>query len=32
VPSSLLPSQAREVKVLLDREAGRLVESVAERA
>jgi 6-phosphogluconolactonase/glucosamine-6-phosphate isomerase/deaminase len=32
VPSSLLPPQAREVKVLLDRDAGRLVESVAERA
>jgi 6-phosphogluconolactonase len=32
VPSSLLPSQAREVKVLVDREAGRLVQSAAERA
>jgi 6-phosphogluconolactonase len=32
VPSSLLPSQAREVKVLLDRDAGRLVQSAAGRA
>jgi 6-phosphogluconolactonase len=32
VPSSLLPGQAREIKVLLDRGAGKLVESVAERA
>jgi 6-phosphogluconolactonase len=32
VPSSLLPDMAREVKVLLDRGAGRLVESLAERA
>jgi 6-phosphogluconolactonase len=32
VPSSLLAPLAREVKVLLDREAGRLVESVAGRA
>ena len=35
VPSSLLPSLAKDVeefKVLLDREAGKLVESVAERA
>jgi 6-phosphogluconolactonase len=35
VPSSLLPSHAkdvRDVKVLLDRDAGKLVESVAERA
>jgi 6-phosphogluconolactonase len=32
VPSSLLPGMAREVKVLLDRDAGRLVESMAERA
>jgi 6-phosphogluconolactonase len=31
VPSSLLAPRAREVKVLLDREAGRLVESVAGR-
>jgi 6-phosphogluconolactonase len=31
VPSSLLAPQAREVKVLLDREAGRLVQSAAER-
>lgn len=30
VPSSLLPSQAREVKVLLDRDAGKLVQSAAE--
>jgi 6-phosphogluconolactonase len=35
VPSSLLPSHAKDVKdvkVLLDRDAGKLVESVAERA
>lgn len=32
VPSSLLPPLAREVKVLLDRDSGRLVESVAVRA
>jgi 6-phosphogluconolactonase len=32
VPSSLLPGMAREVKVLVDRDAGRLVESMAERA
>jgi 6-phosphogluconolactonase len=32
IPSSLLPGLAREVKVLLDREAGRLVESVAGHA
>jgi 6-phosphogluconolactonase len=35
VPSSLLAAQAKdveEVKVLLDRDAGKLVESVAERA
>jgi 6-phosphogluconolactonase len=32
VPSSLLPRLARDVKVLVDRESGRLVESVAERA
>jgi len=32
VPSSLLPPLAREVKVLVDRDAGRLVESVAVRA
>ncbi len=35
VPSSLLPSLAKDVeefKVLLDRDAGKLVESVAERA
>ena len=32
IPSSLLPSQAREVKVLLDRGAGKLVQSTAERA
>ncbi len=32
VPSSLLPSQAREVKVLLDRDAGKLVESAAGHA
>ncbi|MBV9604160.1 MAG: 6-phosphogluconolactonase, partial [Solirubrobacterales bacterium] len=31
VPSSLLPGHAREIKVLLDRGAGKLVESVAER-
>ena len=32
VPSSLLPSQAREVKVLLDKDAGKLVQSDAGRA
>lgn len=32
VPSSLLPPQAREVKVLLDRAAGRLVQSAAEHS
>src|SRR5262249_15192325 len=32
VPSSLLPPLAREVKVLLDRDSGRLVESAAVRA
>jgi hypothetical protein len=35
VPSSLLASHAKDVKdvkVLLDRDAGKLVESVAERA
>jgi 6-phosphogluconolactonase len=32
VPSSLLAPQAREVKVLLDRDAGRLVQSAAGRA
>jgi 6-phosphogluconolactonase len=32
VPSSLLPAQAREVKVLLDPGAGKLVKSAAERA
>jgi 6-phosphogluconolactonase len=32
VPSSLLPGLAREVKVLLDPDSGRLVESVAGRA
>lgn len=32
VPASLLPPLAREVKVLLDKEAGRLVESVVGRA
>ena len=32
IPSSLLPPLAREVKVLLDRDAGRLVESAVERA
>jgi 6-phosphogluconolactonase len=32
VPSSMLPSQAREVKVLLDKDAGKLVQSDAGRA
>jgi 6-phosphogluconolactonase len=32
VPASLLAPLAKDVKVLLDRDAGRLVESVAERA
>ena len=32
VPSSLLPPMAKDVKVLLDPAAGRLVESAAERA
>ena len=32
IPSSLLPPLAREVKVLLDRDAGRLVQSAVERA
>ncbi len=32
IPSSLLPPLAKEVKVLLDRDAGRLVTSVAQRA
>jgi 6-phosphogluconolactonase len=32
VPSSLLPGQAREVTVLLDRGAGKLVQSAAGRA
>jgi 6-phosphogluconolactonase len=32
VPSSLLPGQARELTVLLDRGAGKLVESAAGRA
>jgi 6-phosphogluconolactonase len=32
IPSSLLPPLAREVKVLLDRDTGRLVQSAVERA
>jgi 6-phosphogluconolactonase len=32
LPSSLLPPLTREVKVLLDRDAGRLVQSAVERA